>query len=622
MSEIKSRPSKPWPRWREVRYPTTLATAAAITLQLLAWLIFSTWWLLALPPATVAGVMVYRTRLRSAARVHAEKTRQKRIRGGWATPLDMLRSLGYIKVFRQMRVVRPSLAMLNFRERLRVPFDRFAVRLVRIQGWLGRRWLYVSIERMTAIIAQAGTGKTGWLANVLLDAKANPVLVTSMKVDLIAETIDLREEVGPVDIFNPDSIGGPQYASTIKWNMLAGCENPQVAQTRAGYLMAGAKGSSNVGDSEFWKSQGVRILGIYLHAAALGGLPVATVSDWVGRAKDSEALQDQLRSLISQSPQARAMMADLEQWLSTNPNTATSTTTTITNAVRWLSTDAAKLVEVGPGEECFNLDRFLTQASTLYLLAEEKDYDAITPLFTAFVGWLYDETRERASKMPKGRLEPHLTMVLDELATICPVPMNRWAPVMRGFNISAHIGLQSISQLEDKYGEKPAKIILDNIFAKMFLGGISDTDLLRDLSLLFGDVPTNEWNPAHQRYDAVSKAVLAPDRIRDLDIGEALLVVTGLSGAATGRITPYWERKDYKALQRQKRKDARKQRKIKSLPQGTIPQQIDKSPSEETVPAEGQAATTVPNAEADGVTAASIEQWMATQRDTGKGSHQ
>ncbi|QSB07175.1 type IV secretory system conjugative DNA transfer family protein [Natronoglycomyces albus] len=605
MSEIKSRGL-----WREVRYPATLATAAAVALQLLAWLIFSAVWLLALPPVTVAGVVVYRTRLRSAARVHAEKARQMRLRGGWATPLDMVRTLGYVKMFRQMKVVRPSLATLSFWERLQVPFDRFAVRLVRIQGWLGRRWLYVSIERMTAIIAQAGTGKTGWLANILLDAKDNPVVVTSMKVDLIAETKDLREEVGPVDIFNPDTIGGPQFASTIKWDMLAGCKNPQVAQTRAGYLMAGAKGSSNVGDAEFWKSQGVRILGIYLHAAALGGLPVAIVSDWVGRAKDSETMQDQLRELISQSPQERAMMADLEQWLGTNANTATSTTTTITNAVKWLSTDAANLVDVKPGKESFDIDRFLSQASTLYLLAEEKDYDAITPLFTAFVGWLYDETRKRASQMPKGRLEPHLTMVLDELATICPVPMNRWAPVMRGFNISAHIGLQSIPQLEEKYGKEAAKIILDNVFAKMYLGGITDTNLLKDLSLLFGEVSVTEYNPAHQRHDVVRRPVLAPDRIRDLDIGEALLVVTGLSGAATGRITPYWERKDYKALQRQKRKDARKQRKIKSLPQGTIPKQIEKSPSEQPQASGHDQA----------VTASSVEQWMATQRDAGKGN--
>lgn len=617
--------------WREVRYPATLATSVACALELLVWLILSQWWLLALPPVTVGAVVTYRTRFRSSARVHAEKERQLQLRSGWATPLDMVRAMGYHKVRRQMKVVRPSLTALPLRERWKVPANELGVRLVRIRGWLGRRWLYVSVERMTAIIAPAGMGKTGWLLGVLLDAVGSAI-VTSMKVDAIAETIELRRRVGPVYIFNPDGIGGEGYASTVRWDLLAGCEDPAVAQQRAGYLMAGAADATDIGDGEFWRSQGVRVLSIYLHAAALGGLPILKVVDWVGQATESERMQRELRDLIGRSPAKRTMLPDLDQWLSTNKNTASSTTTTITQAVQWLSTDAGRMVQPREGELVFDVDDFLADRATLYLLAEDKQYGSVAPLFTAFVGWIYDEVRARASKLPKGRLDPHLTMILDELATICPVPMDRWAPVMRGFNISAHIGLQSPSQLTDKYGSAAARVILDNVFAEMYLGGISDPKLLKDISTLFGEVTTTEWNPAHQRHEVVRRPILPPARIRDLAQFEALLVVNGLSGAATGTIQPYWERADYKELQRQRRKDARKQRKLKAIESSPELEAIEAGPADaaagaspesrqaETVPVQRSSSSWSPMAppEGDGggvgADPESIERWMAEQR--------
>lgn len=562
-------------KFRRVRYPATLATSVVCLAEVSAWLIVGHWWLLVLPPATVGAVVVYRVKLRSSAKIAAERQRQLELRDGWATPLDMVGTLGYLQLRRQMRILRPSLAAEGRRW---VPAAELGVRLVRSRGWLGRRWLYASVERSTAVIAPAGAGKSGWLLGVLLDA-VGPAIVTSMKPDAISQTIDLRREVGPVYIFNPDGIGGAAFASTVRWDLLAGCEVPATAQQRAGYLMSGAGSATDIGEGDFWKSQGVRVLSVYLHAAALGGLPLVKVLDWVGGAQTSERMQRELRDLVGQSPARRTMLPDLEQWLTTNPNTSSSTTTTITQAVQWLSTDAGKMAQPGEGE-AFDIDMFLAECGTLYLLAEDKEYGSVAPLFTAFVGWIYDQVKDRASKLPGGRLDPHLTMILDEITNICPVPMPKWAATMRGFNMAAHLGLQGPSQLVDKYGQNGARTILDNIFAQLYLAGLSDPKVIKDIGSLYGEVPTLVRDAETDKREFVRRSILSPQHIRGLKKGEALLVVHGLPGAATGTLEMYWERADYKGLQRSQRKAERKRKRVRQIEAGPERKAVEAVPTQ------------------------------------------
>jgi type IV secretion system protein VirD4 len=58
-----------------------------------------------------------------------------------------------------------------------------------------------------------------------------PVLATTTKPDIHALTSAVRAHIGPVDVFNPQHIGG--VPSTFRWDPIDGCEDPATAIRRA-----------------------------------------------------------------------------------------------------------------------------------------------------------------------------------------------------------------------------------------------------------------------------------------------------------------------------------------------------------------------------------------------------
>ena len=68
--------------------------------------------------------------------------------------------------------------------------------------------VWSSIEDVTLVFGGPRTGKTGWLAGRILDAPG-AVLVTSTRTDLHELTGALRARRGPVFVFNPVGLAGP-----------------------------------------------------------------------------------------------------------------------------------------------------------------------------------------------------------------------------------------------------------------------------------------------------------------------------------------------------------------------------------------------------------------------------
>jgi type IV secretion system protein VirD4 len=86
------------------------------------------------------------------------------------------------------------------------------------------------MEDQTLALAAPRTGKSGWLADRVID-HPGAVLTTSTRTDLSGHTAPLRARHGVVHIFNPEGIGG--VASTFRWNPLQGCEQPAITLQRA-----------------------------------------------------------------------------------------------------------------------------------------------------------------------------------------------------------------------------------------------------------------------------------------------------------------------------------------------------------------------------------------------------
>ena len=201
------------------------------------------------------AAVVWHRRTRSASIVGRWGAKSRR-KSGVASTLDIARLASWVAMRRKACVVRPSLADLTRRERLRVHTTEVAVPLCRV----GALRVWSSVEDVLLIFGGPRTGKTGYLAGRIIDAPG-AVLVTSTRTDLHDLTAGLRARRSPVLVFNAVGLG--DLPSTVTFDPLCGCADPMTAAERATDLIA-AGSHGDGGDREYWDSQARRVLALSL----------------------------------------------------------------------------------------------------------------------------------------------------------------------------------------------------------------------------------------------------------------------------------------------------------------------------------------------------------------------
>jgi type IV secretion system protein VirD4 len=482
---------------------------------------------------------------RTAATVNRWGRRSRR-KSGAASTLDLLR-VGSLPALRRTATrVRPSLAALPRAARWRLLGTEFAVPLCRV----GALRLWASVEDVTTIIGGPRTGKSGWLAGRVIDAPG-AVLVTSTRTDLHDLTAPLRAGRGPVYVFNAVGLGG--LPSTITFDPLTGCTDPVAAAERATDLLAGGK-TTGGGDREFWEAQARRVLGALLHAAALGHLTMRDVLAWVADPARAEA---EVTSLLRRSPEP-AYVEDAAQFLRTNDRTRTSITSTVMPALAWLTSPAAAAA-AAPSRTAFDVEALLRDRATVYLLGAEETQAA--PLVTALTGSIARQARRLAAHRPGGRLDPPLTLILDEAALISPVPLESWTADMGGRGVTIIAAFQSRAQLIARWGETGAAIILNNSAAILLFGGTRDRADLEHWATLAGD--RDEPVAAYDQLGRLTSRtvrkvpVLSPAQLATLPAGRVVAFRRGMP-VTVGRVAMAWHRRDVRALAREATKQRRR----------------------------------------------------------------
>ncbi|MGQ0842798.1 MAG: type IV secretory system conjugative DNA transfer family protein [Sporichthyaceae bacterium] len=439
-------------------------------------------------------------------------------------------------VRRRAHVLRPSSRELGRWQRMRVPTTEYATPLARVGG----QRIWSAVEDVTLRIGGPRTGKTGELAGRILDAPG-AVIATSTRTDLIELTGACRGSRGPVRVFNPAGFAG--HPTTACFNPLAGCADVNVASYRAEDLLSATTGPGG-GDADFWTAQAQRVLTAMLHAAALGDLSMRDVQSWLA---DPDAATAVVTRLLRRSEQA-SVVDDALQFLTTNDRTRSSICSTVMPALRWLSDGAATVAATGGG---FDVQELLETRGTVYLLGAE---DAkVAPLVAAFTGHIAREARRIAGTMPGGRLDPPLTLALDEAALICPVPLDNWTADMGGRNVTIHIAVQSRAQLRQRWGDTGAAAILNNAATVLIFGGTRDRDDLTAWSVLTGErlekVVTRDARGRISSTSTRRVPVLSPANITQLPAGHVLVQRRGMP-AALGTVEMAWNRRDVRAAAR------------------------------------------------------------------------
>ena len=359
-------------------------------------------------------------------------------------------------------------------------------------------------------------GKTGWLASVIL-RYPGPVISTTTKHDVFELTSGLRARRGPVHVFNPQGVG--DVPSTFRWNPLEGCQDPATAIRRAD-AFAESVSQKGVEDATFWASKASDYLRAYFHAASVADLDLTWVARWVTGAGATDA-EDILLAAGGPGPQWAAQLAELRGEAN---KTAQTIRMTMSRALAFLADPAlAASVLPGPGQS-LDLEAFLREAGTLYLIAETRGEDSpVAPLFACLASELHYTAALAGSRMPGGRLDPPLLMALDEVTQICPVPVPSWLADSGGKGIQIITVAHGEAQLRTRWGRDGARVIMDTSGAKIWLPGISDPAALDTASALCGTAAMREHGEdRHTRHP-----VMAPDMIRQLPAGYALVIRGG-----------------------------------------------------------------------------------------------
>lgn len=427
--------------------------------------------------ALVVGVgTVWRHRnAHSATLINRWKARSQKHQGV-ASFWTILRVSSRWAMRRKATILRPHLAGVSRWARLWTPTTEYAAPIMRA-GWL---WVYTPIEDVTVALGGPRTGKSGQLAWHILDAPG-AVIVTSTRTDLFDNTWRQRVRKGPVRVFNPSGVGGLQ--STITFSPLSGCADPEVATARAADLLSpGGRVSGPNGDS-FWADMARLSLATLLHAAALREEGTMwDVRSWVahpGRAAE------RVMGLLQDSP-SMSFRLNAHQFFMGGDSRRDSVCAIIMPALSWLNDPKA---DVATRDGDLNVEELLRSKGTLYLLGAEDATAA--PLVTALTGHIAREARRIAGLQPRGRLNPPLTLALDEAALICPVPLDKWTADMGGRNITIHIRAQSKAQLRQRWGPDGASAILTNAATLLLFGGARDAADLAEYSALVQELTPN-----------------------------------------------------------------------------------------------------------------------------------
>lgn len=347
---------------------------------------------------------------------------------------------------------------------------------------LGRRggMLLAAEERQSVIVfAPTQTFKTtGFVIPTALEW-TGPMLVTSIKTDLLSATLARRQSLGEVHVFDPAHVTEvPRSRATPLW----GASSWRGA-TRVAHWLVGASnilGAGGMKDAQFWVAMAEKLLAPLLFAAATNDRTVGQVVRWLD--EGPEANEAEVTGLLEESGNDDALRA-WRATLNREERQRASVYSTAQATVEAFSDPY--VIEETAGADYTPTTLLDGGANTLYLCAPEHEQERLAPLFSMLVQELLAVVAESTAATGKP-LDPPLLLLLDEAATIAPIPnLDKVAATVAGQGIQLLTIVQDFSQLSAIYGRR-APTAVNNHAAKIVGSGIADPETTTYFSRIVG----------------------------------------------------------------------------------------------------------------------------------------
>jgi type IV secretion system protein VirD4 len=306
-----------------------------------------------------------------------------------------------------------------------------------------------------------------------------PVVVTSVKSDLLMATIGRRRDLGGrTMVFDPTGATG---MGTVQATPLSACGSWRGSMRVAHLLSSSARsGSGGLEDSEFWHAAAEKLLSPLLFAAAISEGEMADVIRWLDGGATAEP---EVTELLEGSECPEALSAWRANW-NREERQRSSIYTTAETIVRAFADP--RVLEASSRADYTPADLLDGGPNTLYLCAPAHEQERLRSLFAAMLSELVGVVQEYSAQTGKP-IDPPLLMVLDEAANTAPLPeLDVVASTGAGQGIQLVTVFQDFAQVEARWGKR-ASTILNNHQAKVFSTGISDPETLRYVSAVVGD---------------------------------------------------------------------------------------------------------------------------------------
>ena len=396
-------------------------------------------------------------------------------------------------------------------------------------GIVDGRLVAAEPRQSVIVVGPVQTGKTSGFAVPAILEWQGPVLATSVKTDLLRDTIAARETIPDSHVWVYDPTGGTGYAPA-GWTPLAGCGTWQGAQRVAAWLAAAAHRGGGVENAEFWYAAAAKLLAPLLFAATVTERTMADVVRWV----DSQ-MQEEVFEALETVNEPAAITAF--QASSLRDDRTRSGVYTTAETVLAAYADPGVLTSAVTSD--LRADLLLDGGHhTAYLCAPAHEQRRLQPLFATLVQEIVARAYERATETGQP-LNPPLLLVLDECANIAPLrELATLASTGAGQGIQLVSVFQDMAQINAVYGRDRAPTIVSNHRAKVILSGIADAQTLDYVARLLGDEEVRQVSSTsgaegrRSTTESVAYRSLAPANVvREMRPGHGLLVYGHLAPA-------------------------------------------------------------------------------------------
>ncbi|WP_438313198.1 type VI secretion protein [Streptomyces sp. HUAS TT3] len=254
-------------------------------------------------------------------------------------------------------------------------------------------------------------------AGRLATAEGAALVVTSSPA-LWAETKDARAKLGPVLLYDPTHLC--DTPARLHWNPADACADRDTAAARAAALLApvrprAPRDAAVAGTAE-------TLLRSWLQAAALDERPFKQLHRWVL----GTAVQDPVRILRTHPQAAPGAAGELESALTAHPERREEALRLTARALSCLTSVHIREACTPNRTDALALASFLQEGGTLYVVGEPledpRTHPSAMPLLTALASSVVEHGRRMAARSSHGRLDPPLTLVLEDVAAVAPVP--------------------------------------------------------------------------------------------------------------------------------------------------------------------------------------------------------